>query len=79
MYPFWNAKGVHLFFKRYFRAFQPLFFSLSATIHWLFSCCLPAFQPQILYQVSDEILALTFEHIDYRNLNHCVASRLLTH
>ena len=45
----------------------------------LFSCCLPAFQPQILYQVSDEILALAFEHIDYRNLNHCVASRLLAH
>ena len=38
-----------------------------------------AFQPQILYQVSDEILALAFEHIDYRNLNHCVASRLLAH
>ena len=45
----------------------------------LFSCCLPAFQPQFLYQVSDEILALAFEHIDYRNLNHGVASRLLTH
>ena len=33
----------------------------------------------LLYQVSDKLLAVTLQHIDNRNLNHCVATRLLTH
>lgn len=58
---------------------QKGYICFSSVIFGLFSRCLSAFQPQVLYQVSDEILALAFEHIDYRNLNHCVASRLLAH
>ena len=76
---FYTPKGLLLHNKCTPFGMQKGYIYFSSVIFGLFSCCLSAFQPQILYQVSDEILALAFEHIYYRNLNHCVASRLLAH
>ncbi len=32
-----------------------------------------------LYEMGDEVLTVTGEHVDDRNLHHSVATRLLTH